>query len=107
MLNIDLVDIEYRDTDGIVHRIYGPARISKKYNVQEWYKNGLRHRENGPAVIHKNNMVWFYEGELHRLDGPAVIEQGGPKQYWIYGVKYSKKQYEWEIRRRKRKGLIK
>ena len=100
-------DIEYRNTDGKRHRLYGPAYISKTYKAQEWYKDGIRHRENGPAYIHKNNMVWFYEGVLHRLDGPAVIEGGGPKQYWIHGVRYSKKQYEWEIKRMRRKGLIK
>lgn len=101
------LDIEYRNAEGRRHRIYGPAYISKRYQVQEWFKEGKRHRENGPAVIHKKNSVWFYEGKLHRLDGPAVVELGGPKQYWIHGVKYSKKQYECEIKRRKRKGLIK
>lgn len=100
-------DIEYKNLDGKRHRIYGPAYISKRYDIQEWYKDGERHRVGAPAFIHKNNRVWFCEGKLHNLEGPAVIEGGGPKQYWIEGVRYSKKQYEWEIRRRKRKGLIK
>lgn len=100
-------DIHYHNTDGILHRLYGPAYISQHFDIEAWFKNGERHREGGPAYTHKNNMVWFFEGKVHRLDGPAVIEGGGPKQYWIHGVKYSKKQYDWEIARMKRKGLIK
>ena len=99
-------DVEYRNHDGQLHRIYGPAYISRLYKVEAWYKEGKLHREDGPAYIHKHNMVWFYEGKLHRLDGPAVIEGAGPKQYWIHGVKYTQKQYKWEITRMKRKGKI-
>jgi hypothetical protein len=102
-----LSDIEYRNMDGKLHRIYGPAYISQLYNVLAWYKDGLRHREGGPAYIHNANMAWFYEDKLHNLEGPAVVEGGGPKQYWIMGARMSKKEYEKEIRRRKRKGLIK
>lgn len=102
-----LLDIEYRNTKGELHRTFGPAYISKLYGIEAWYKDGMRHRVDGPAFIHGRNMVWFYEDELHNLNGPAVIEFGGPKQYWIYGQKMSKKEYKKEIARRKRKGLIK
>ena len=99
-------DIEYRNAEGKLHRIYGPAYISRVFEVRAWYKDGKRHREHGPAYIHKRNMIWFQENQLHRLDGPAVMEGGGPKQYWIQGVRYTEKQYKWEIARRQRKGLI-
>lgn len=100
-------DITYTNAEGMKHRIYGPAYISTKYKIEAWYKEGELHRVGGPAYIHKNNMVWFYEGKPHRLDGPAVVEYGGPKQFWIYGVRYSPKEYKKEIARRRRKGLIK
>jgi hypothetical protein len=98
-------DVTYTNLDGKIHRLHGPAYISRMYNVEAWFKDGERHRENGPAYTHNRNMIWFQNGKLHRLDGPAVIERGGPKQYWIDGIKYSKKQYNWEIQRRKRKGI--
>lgn len=101
------LDITYKNLEGKKHRIYGPAYISSRFDIEAWYKDDKLHREDGPAYIHKNNKVWFYEGLLHRLDGPAVIEGGGPKQYWIHGVRYSPKEYKREITRRKRKGLIK
>jgi hypothetical protein len=102
----DGVDIVYRNKEGKAHRIYGPAYISKNYEIEIWYKDGKYHREGGPAIQHKNNLLWYYEGNLHRLDGPAIIN-GGPKQFWIEGRKYSPKEYKKEIMRRRRKGLIK
>lgn len=100
-------DFVYLNKEGKRHRIYGPAYMSKKYNIEEWWKDGKRHREDGPAYTHNNNTVWFFEDKLHRLDGPAVVEGGGPKQYWIMGQRMSEKEYNKEISRRKRKGLIK
>lgn len=100
-------DIEYRNSLGLLHRTYGPAYISRTFEVEAWFKDGKRHRIGGPAYIHRSNMIWFQEDKLHNLEGPAVIEGGGPKQYWIEGKRYTEKQYKWEIARRKRKGLIK
>lgn len=100
-------DIAYRNKDGKYHRIHGPAYTSPKYQVQEWYKEGVRHREDGPAIIHKDTKVWLKDGKLHRLDGPAIEDPAGPKQYWIDGQRLPPKEYKKEIARRKRKGLIK
>ena len=91
----------------ILHRIYGPAYISKKFDIEGWYKEGMLHREDGPAYRHKNNRYWFHKGNLHRLDGPAVDAKGHPKEYWINGSRLPPKEYKKEIERRKRKGQIK
>lgn len=99
-------DIVYRDTNGVKHRLGGPAYISEMYDIEAWYKEGVLHRIGGPAYRHKSTLLWFVEGKLHRLDGPAVVDLGCPKQYWIDGIKYSAKQYKWEIKRRMRKGLL-
>jgi len=97
----------WTNREGKRHRIYGPAvKILKKYLLEEWYKNGMLHRIGGPARSHAGNLFWYKEGKLHNLGGPAVIEKAGPRQYWIDGVKYSPKQYKWEIERRRRKGLL-
>ena len=91
----------------ILHRIYGPAHISKKYDCEGWYQDGERHRNDGPAYRHKKSKFWYLDGKLHRLDGPAVDATGHPKEYWINGQRWSPKEYKKEIERRKRKGLIK
>lgn len=46
-----------------------------------WYKNGEIHRDDGPALIEKveilsyktNLEAWYQNGKLHREDGPAQI----------------------------------
>jgi len=100
-------DIVYRNKAGQKHRIYGPAYISIKYDIEIWYKEDKFHRLDGPAIRHKKSLVWYKEGKLHRLDGPAVSDPGGPKQYWIEGQRLSPKEYKKEIARRKRKGQLK
>ena len=47
---------------------------------QEWYLNGKRHREDGPAHIYYyesgaiRRQEWHVHGKYHREDGPALIE---------------------------------
>jgi hypothetical protein len=52
-----------------------PAIISIKDNHREWYKNGLRHRDNDlPAFSSPECQEWYFNGLIHR-EGfkPAVI----------------------------------
>lgn len=104
---VDGHDIAYRNNDNQYHRLYGPAYISKNYDIEIWFKDGEYHRIGGPAIKHKNNFLWYQDGKLHNLNGPAIIDGGGPCQYWIEGRKYSPKEYKKEIARRRRRGLIK
>jgi hypothetical protein len=51
-----------------------------------WYKNGLLHREDGPAVQHTTGTnEWWVNGKRHRVDGPAVEQADGTKEWWING----------------------
>lgn len=100
------IDYIYLNDKGVLHRIYGPAYVSKKYKIIKWYKEGKLHRTGGPALQHQSTLHWYKEGELHNLEGPAVVDPAGPYQYWIDGVRYTEKQYYWEIKRRKKKGLL-
>ncbi len=52
-------------------------------------KDGLFHREDGPAVIHANGTKeWYINGNRHREDGPAVIHAIGTKEWWVNGIQY-------------------
>ena len=56
-----------------------------KSGIQEWFKNGKLHREDGPAVVYSDGTEkWFKEGKLHREDGPAVVYPGGTKLWYKY-----------------------
>lgn len=90
-----IVDAYYRigygyikdDGEKVPHRIYGPAlfdngRIDGEVNMC-WYRHGLLHRDDGPAVVIPGHReMWFQNGLLHREDGPAVIFADG-EEWWI------------------------
>jgi hypothetical protein len=71
--------------EGERHREDGPALI-RADGGQEWYLNGKLHRENGPAVIAADGSEeWFREGLRHRNDGPAVVRCDGSVEWWTHG----------------------
>ena len=54
--------------------------------TKEWYLNGKRHREDGPANEYANgDKEWFLNGELHREDGPAIEDANGNKRWYLNG----------------------
>lgn len=54
--------------------------------VKEWYLNGKPHREDGPAIEHKNgSKEWYINGKRHREDGPAIEDSDGTKEWWLNG----------------------
>ncbi len=72
--------------DGLLHRDDGPAVV---YNngLGYWYKFGKIHRDGGPAVDWGNGEVsWYRKGVYHREDGPAV-EWEGENVWYVNGIK--------------------
>jgi hypothetical protein len=65
-----------------------------QYGTQRWYKNGRRHREDGPAVIYTDGtQFWYKEGILHREDGPAIIYSDGSKKWYINSYPFTKEEW--------------
>ena len=61
--------------DGYIHRDNGPAIVTWNNQVgleEEYWHNGLRHRDGLPAIVYPGGSTWFEHGLLHRSDGPAV-----------------------------------
>jgi hypothetical protein len=42
------------------------------------------------------SIVYYWENKMHNWDGPAYIPQGNKRaaEYWLFGMKYSKDQWE-------------
>lgn len=54
--------------------------------TKRWFKDGLLHREDGPAVEWFNVDKWWYiDGKLHREDGPAIEYYSGYILWYING----------------------
>ena len=53
------------------------------------YKDGVLHREDGPAVEYSNgDKQWYLFGSRHRIDGPAVEYSDGSKEWWVDGLRH-------------------
>ena len=71
-----------KDSNGRFLDLYIEYKSGNKF----WYLNGVRHRENGPAIEYSNgNKQWYLNDKLHREDGPAVEFIDGKKEWWING----------------------
>jgi antitoxin component YwqK of YwqJK toxin-antitoxin module len=73
-------------------------------NPEEYYIDGKRHREDGPAIIYYyGNGNIFYEayylnGKYHREDGPAYVsyDRNGNiwyKEYWLNDKELTKEEW--------------
>jgi hypothetical protein len=73
------------------------------HTIEEWFKNNLHHREDGPALICKRNdfvlfSEWYQNGKIHHENGPALIinYDSGLKEekYYLNGIEYSEEKFE-------------
>jgi hypothetical protein len=63
--------------------------------TKRWYKNGKLHREDGPAVIHRDGAKeWYWNDRRHRSDGPAVVGSDNCGTLYVYG-RYCLTAEEW------------
>ena len=60
-----------------------------------WFKGDVLHREDGPAINRQNlTQVWYIGGKLHREDGPAVMVKGSTPGYYLWGIRFTKEEFE-------------
>ena len=49
-----------------------------------WFRNGMRHRDDGPAVVHADGTrEWYRNERIHRDNGPAVERPDGTGEWWL------------------------
>ena len=74
--------------NGERHRENGPAKVWSSGD-QAWYRNGKFHRDGGPAIIWSNGyQEWYKNGLLHREDGPAIIRYEIESYYFFQGSNF-------------------
>ena len=57
--------------------------------LKEWYLNGKRHREDGPAYEGAGGSKgWYLNGKTHRVGGPAVEYPDGLKEWYLNGKRH-------------------
>ena len=79
--------------DGQKHRIDGPA-VEHSNGTKEWWMNGMKHREDGPAVeFSDGGKEWWLDGNRHREDGPAIEDSDGDKKWYLNDVEYTEEEF--------------
>ena len=86
-------DIYWHNKEGLFHREDGPA-VEYPNGSKHWYINNELHREDGPAVEFANgNRYWYIKGKRHREDGPAKEYANGTKRWYLEDVEYTEEEY--------------
>lgn len=81
-----------------------PARIFEGNNsdcgFMEWYQHGKLHRENDkPALIWDYGCEWWINGVRHRENGPAIFNSTdyntgkNDKKWFLDGIEYSEDEF--------------
>lgn len=66
-----------------LHRVNGPA-VEVYSGYKEWRINDQLHRDHGPAVIDSYSKRWYKRGMRHNEDGPAVVyHDGSMRLYYL------------------------
>lgn len=77
--------------DGLLHRENDLPAVIHADGTREWYKDGQRHRDHDlPAIIHSNGkQMWYLNGLKHRdNDGPSVVYPNGTQKWYYKGLKH-------------------
>ena len=91
--------------NGLVHRENAPA-IEFTNGDKEWWLNGNYHRENGPAIERADGRKeWWLNGQVHRVDGPAIERPDGSKQWCLKGTCLTEQDHRLKVRQMKLKML--
>ena len=65
---------------------------------KNWLFNGIRHRENGPAIENATeHKEWWVNGIRHRVNGPAIEYANGDKSWYLKDACYTEPDYWIEI----------
>lgn len=82
--------------------------VISRDGTKEWFQNGNRHREDGPAIeCAYGAKSYFINNKLHRLDGPSVEYPDGTKRWHINGISVdSEEQHKCLVDLMKLKGLL-
>lgn len=63
-----------------------------------WFLNDQLHRSNGPAYISEASKSWWQYGVRHREDGPAIMYTNGPiNEWWLSGHRLSESDFKNQI----------
>jgi len=87
----------YKNSKGIY---LDGSEIKHVNGTKYWYKEGKKHKDNGPAIECADKFKeWYKEGLLHRVDGPAIEYANGEKYWCLLNKPLKEKEFNsWMLR---------
>ena len=90
MIKYNYFDFEGRNGLDYIHNELADGIYIYEWDINyyqiEYFKDGLFHRDDGPAVVESNgSQAWYQYGEYHRNDGPAIIYPNGFQAWYQHG----------------------
>ena len=80
----------------------------KPIKVVSWYDYLRKHPTFTGCLINKDSDIsWYKDGVVHREDGPAVERSYGGKAWWLNGRGYSEQQWLIVVRKIKLEKVLK
>ena len=68
--------------------------IIDEYGNKFYYKNDMRHNEDGPAAVYSHGSEeWFINDERHRITGPAVKLSDGTEYWYLHDVEMTEEEH--------------
>lgn len=82
------------------------GRVVQEDGTAIWYKDGVVHRDDGPAIERQDGTLeWYFEGLRHNDRAPAVISADGERQWFQLGRQLTEAEFE-EMRRREIEEIV-
>ena len=76
------------------------GRVVQQDGTAIWYKNGVVHRNDGPAIERADgSREWYSEGVRHNYGGPAITSPDGKSRWFRQGKEFAEAEFI-EMRRR-------
>ena len=86
-------------TDDALAEILTLTREVDVYETIRWRNSdGELHRVHGPAVIYRpGTQYWYQCGQLHRTDGPAALYFDGTWAWYLNNQRMSRDQWQAQL----------
>ena len=78
----------WRDHIGQLHRSDGQPAVIKENGDMYWYIHGKMHREDGPAMITKDDTIFILDGEVYLFDEWCELTNKTLEEITMLKLKY-------------------
>ena len=92
----DIVKLYESEQAGPYARTHPDLKTTTYYKYPNYT---VRHRLDGPAYISGGYRAWYKDGLRHREDGPAIEYTGGGGEWYLHGKQLSEEEFNEHLKK--------